>query len=335
MTRRKDGLYQQGVTINGKRKYFYGRSKAEVLKKINEYREDQEHGRAFDVVAEEWWEEAEPKLAYNTTKSYVSAYNRAKEWFKGVSIKKITPAEINREIVSFAKKGYADKTVRTQLMIISLIYQYAVRNGDAIYNPTRDLSVPDRLPKAKRTTPSQDDIKRVKESTECTFGMFAFWALYTGLRRGELLALEWSDVDFKNRVIHVNKSLYHVNNKPTIKPPKTETSVGTVPLLDVLRKKIKPRKSGLVFPNENGTYITEMQFQKLWKAYKEESGVTATPHQFRHAYATMLFEANIPPEEMQILLRHAQLSTTMDVYTDIRDSKIKAVHNKVYKVDIS
>ncbi len=77
-----------------------------------------------------------------------------------------------------------------------------------------------------------------------------------------------------------------------------------------------------------------MRFEKRWSIYCKESGVTATPHQFRHAYATMLFEAGIPPEEAQALLRHAQLSTTMDVYTDLREAKLKKIHEKVYAVDI-
>ena len=89
--------------------------------------------------------------------------------------------------------------------------------------------------------------------------------------------------------------------------------LGTVPILDALLKKIKPRKKGLVFPNRDGEYITGSQFEDYWNTYRDETGITATPHQFRHAYATMLFEAGIPPEEMQILLRHAQLSTTMDI----------------------
>ncbi len=89
-----------------------------------------------------------------------------------------------------------------------------------------------------------------------------------------------------------------------------------------------------MFPGEDGGYLTQVRFEKRWSIYCKESGVTATPHQFRHAYATMLFEAGIPPEEAQALLRHAQLSTTMDVYTDLREAKLKKIHEKVYAVDI-
>lgn len=332
LTRRKDGIWQEVLTVNGHKKYFYGKTKSAVLQKIREYTEAQERGAFFKDVAEEWWQAHEPELAYNTTKGYKPALKRAIEAFGDIPIKNITPQNIATEISAFSHNK-ADKTVRTQLMVYNLIFKYAVEKGYIIYNPARDLSVPRNLKKQKRTSPSPEDIKLVKESTGCTFGMFAFWALYTGLRKGELLALDWSDIDIKNRTITVNKSLYHDNNQPKVKLPKTQTSIAVIPILDVLLKKIKPSK-GLVFADDDGGYMTEMHFQRKWKIYCQESGVTATPHQFRHAYATMLFEAGIPPEEAQALLRHAQLSTTMDIYTDLREAKLKKIHEKVYAVDI-
>lgn len=219
-------------------------------------------------------------------------------------------------------------------MVYNHIFSYAVEQGYVLFNPVRDLKVPDGLPKKKVSAPPQDEIEKVKTSTDCTFGMFAYWAMYTGMRRGELLALEWSDVDIKKRRIKITKSLYHENNKPVVKEPKTKKSIGEVPILDTLLAKIKPQKRGLVFPNENYQHLTETQFQRQWELYCKETGITSTPHQFRHAYATMLFEAGIPPEEMQILLRHAQLSTTMDIYTDIREQKKTMVYDKVYSIDI-
>ncbi len=332
MTRRQDGRYQEKLTIGGKTKYFYGKTKAEVLRKIRSFEEETERGKLFSAVADEWWEIHEPTLAYNTAKSYKPACKRAVDAFEDAPIKDITPPQINSFIEEFSRNK-ADKTVRTQLMVLNLIFRYAVQKGYAPINPVRDLSVPKNLPKKKRTSPSAEDIRRAKEGTNCTFGMFAYWALYTGMRRGELLALEWKDVDIKNRTININKSLYHIANKPELKLPKTKTSIATIPILDALAKKLHKGK-GLVFPNEKGGYMTNMQFDKAWKTYCKETGIEATPHQFRHAYATMLFENEIPPEEAQALLRHAQLSTTMDVYTDLRDAKLKAIHQKVYAVDI-
>ncbi len=332
MKKRADGRYQEALTVDGKRKYFYGRTKAEVLKKIQAFEEKKETGELFSVVAEEWWKKHEPNLAYNSTKNYKPAYQRAIDQFGDIPIKDIQPTQIANYIKKFSRT-YAQKTVKTQLMVFNLIFQYAVENGYVLFNAARDLSIPGNLRKSKRTSPVSEDIAKVKQSAGCTFGMFAIWLLYTGLRRGELLALEWSDVDLENRVIHVTKSLYHDNNKPKIKKPKTEASVSTLPILDALAARLKPGK-GIIFPNEKGEYMTQSQFDRNWELYCKESGITATPHQFRHAFATMLFEAGIPPEEAQALLRHAQLSTTMDVYTDLREAKLKSIHQKAYSVDI-
>ena len=335
MVRRKDGRFQEAVTIKGKRKYFYGKSKAEVLRKINQYKDELERGPLFETVADEWWAEAEEGLANNTVKCYQTAISRACAEFRGFHVKDIAPIQIDSAVDDLGRQGYAAKTVRIQLLIYNMIFRYAVKKGYIQVNPAREIRLPKNLPKTKRTSPSPDDIRRVKESTGCTFGLFAFWAMYTGLRKGELLALSWDDVDLERREIRVNKAVCHVHNRPQIGPPKTETSVSTVPILDVLAAKIGPRKrKGLVFPNEKGEYLTDSQFRKLWDAYKAESGVKATMHQFRHAYATMLFEAGIPPEEMQVLLRHAHIQTTMDIYRDIRENKIRAIHSKVLSIDI-
>jgi integrase len=324
------------LTINGKRKYFYGKTKSEVLKKLRAFEERQENGEVFKTVAEQWWDEHSATIAYNTQKPYKPALQRAIDEFGYDFIKDITPVQVSGHIRRFAK-SHADKTVRTQLMVYNLIFKYAVENGYVLANPVRDLSVPANLKKEKRTTPDSADLQRVKESTSCPFGLFAYWAMYTGMRRGELLALEWKDVDIANRTISITKSLYEEGGVPKPKAPKTEKSYGKVPILDALLKVIPAASDrvGLVFPNKEGGYITSMQFHRLWQKYSKASGVNATPHQFRHAYATMLYEAGIPPEEMQTLLRHAQLSTTMDIYRDIRESKVKAIHEKVYSVDIN
>lgn len=332
MTRRKDGRWQETITINGKTKYFYGKTKAEVLRKLRDYEEKQETGMLFEEVAEEWWEEHEPKISHTTTKGYIPAKNRAIEIFKGTPIKDIEPSMISKHIKNFSKT-HADKTVRTQLMVYNHIFSYAVEVGYIPFNPARDLKVPNGLPKQKRHSPPQCDIDIVKNSVDVPFGLFAYMALYTGMRRGELLALTWSDIDIQNRVIHINKSLYHLGNQPQIKLPKTETSIGDVPILDKLYDVLKPSK-GIIFANSNGEYLTNTQFQNRWYAYVKATGITSTPHQFRHAYATMLFEAGIPPEEAQVLLRHAQLSTTMDIYTDLREDKKKSIFKKVYSVDM-
>lgn len=335
MYKRKDGRYRERITLpDGKTKEFFGHTKKEVINKIAEWTAEQEHGRPFQAVADEWWTATIDTLAYNTRKPYQPAIRRACEVLGARPIKDIKPPEIAAHIERMSET-YANKTIKTQLLIYNQIFAFAVAHGYADFNPARDLKATKGTPRRKVTMPTAADLAAVKASVDLPFGLFAYMALYTGLRRGELLALEWKDVDRITGTITVSKSLYHDANRPRVKSPKTEASTATVPILDALAAVLPNRKRGLVFPNDSGSYMTETQFQRAWQIYTEVSGVTATPHQFRHAFATMIFEAGIPAEQAQALLRHAQYSTTKDVYTDIRQQRQVDLFSAVRGADIS
>lgn len=346
MVRRKDGRWQEQLTVTlpggrVRQQYFYGKTKSEVLRKIADWKQQEDerkaNGKPFSEVADAWWEQAQDELAANTQRSYKPALTRAKAHWKDQDIRSITPAEISmflrREIKAHSM---ADKTARTQLMVVNLIFRYAVQAGDVDGNPARDLEVPRNLKKDRREIASDEDIKRVKAGYNAPFGAFAYWCLYTGLRRNELLALTWADVDLENRMIHVSRSCYRDNDgKVKAKAPKTEAGVRDVPIPDKLMEKLVPGK-GLVFPGESG-YMTNGMFERHWRHYVEATGVTCTPHQLRHAYATMLYEAGdkVSIEDAQYLLGHANLQTTADVYTHIREAKTERIKQSMMDIDIA
>lgn len=321
-SKRPDGLLQRQVTINGKRKVFYGKSERELNRKIADYREEKQRGRLFNEVADEWEEKHFPTLEYNTLKGYRPALRRAKEEFGELPVSSIKAKDIERYLLRFAKKGMAQKTVRTQLLVIHLIFDHALLEGDVEYNPAEPVRVPRGLPKKPRDIPTEDELEIVKKSLDQPFGLFAYFLLYTGCRRGEALALRQRDIDRQNKVILINKSVYHDNNRPMIKQPKTAAGSREIVLLDVLAEKLpKGKPDDLLFPNEKGDLLTETQFHRQWELYCKETGLQITPHQLRHAYATILFDAGIDDKDAQELLGHANLSTTRDIYTHITQSR--------------
>jgi integrase len=145
--------------------------------------------------------------------------------------------------------------------------------------------------------------------------------LYSGLRRGEALALRYEDIDREAGVIHVTKAVEFVGNDPHIKPPKTAAGYRDAVLLDALAAAIPKKKKGLLFPREDGGLLTKTQYRKRWIKYCQAIGHDLTAHQLRHGFATILYEAGIPDKDAQELLGHSSITVTRDVYTHIRQSR--------------
>lgn len=334
MTRRADGRWQEAIVIDGKRKYFYGKTKSEVLRKIREHEEKDKAGRLFPAVANEWWDKHEPTLAHNTMMSYRPAVRRVQDHFTNTDMASIRPVDIMRFLTMMVEENaMADKTARTQLLVTNLICRYAVSEGYIDINPCAEVHVPKGLKKKPRDMPSHSDLELVKQNIDHEWGFFAFLILCTGLRRGEALALQWKDVNLKKRTITVNKSVYHIGNSTAIKSTKTESGTRTVPILNALFPHLKPGPADhYIF---GGTaLLPKSRSEKGWEHYCRDTGVKCTPHQLRHAYATMLWEAKVEPEIAMKLLGHAQISTTRDIYTHIRDERQLEEHEKLLAIEL-
>lgn len=330
MYQRPDGLFEKAITLNGKRLVFRGHSETEVGKKILEYSGQKEKGILFNVLAANWRDEHFKTLEYNSLRGYEAAYKRIVKNFGPQSIKNITTRDINGYIVSFAGRGFAQKTVKNELSVLHMIFKLGVLNGDIDINPADGVSIPKNLPKNKRDMPCEADIKIVQNSVACTFGLFAYLLLYTGCRRGEALALQYGDIDRVGKKIVISKSVYHKKNKPFIKRPKTSAGEREIILLDRLAEKLpEGEPSEYLFSVAGAEPLKDKECRRKWELYQRETGLKITPHQLRHAYATILFEAGIDEKDAQELLGHANIAMTKDVYTHISKSRKEKTAEKL------
>lgn len=335
---RPDGLHESIITVTlpdgtKKRKAFRGKTDTEVFNKIKAYNQQADErpsGVLFRVEADAWWKEIEPTLEHNTIKSYRPAYFRAVETFGKLESGKITAKDIDKYIKDFSIT-HARKTVVTQLQVIRQILRKAEVDGVIQYNPAASVRPPRNLKQERREAPDKGQIQKIKDSVNEPFGLFAYLIYYTGCRRGEALALTGADIDREKRLVHITKSIYHVGNSPHVKIPKTERGTRSVPLLNALDRALpKKLRKGYLFSEDGGaTPLTNNQVNRLYKAYQERCGVSVTPHQVRHGYATALFESNVDAKTAQTLLGHAQLSTTMDIYTHVCQDVISAAAEKM------
>ena len=326
-TRRADGLLVKTVKDprTGKRVYFYGHTEREVSQKMLLFTESAREGRTFAEVADEWLTDALERIAYQTAKSYKPAQRRAVEEFGDAFIKDIKPLDINKYLRSL-KSTLSPKTISHNRLVLNLIFNHAIMSGDIEVNPCAAI----RLQSGERnirSAASPEDEAKVKASADVW--LFPYFALMSGMRTGEILALQWKDIHFDENYIDVTKSVEHIGDQPRIKKPKTAAGVRVVPLLNPLKEKlaaIKERNAeAYIFSDTDGkTPLTDSRYATLYKHFQIDTGVTCTAHQLRHSFATVAFECGIPVKSVQEILGHKQLSTTMDIYTDFRKKSILA-----------
>lgn len=326
MYQRPDGLYEQVKTINGKRVYFRGKTEKEVTDKMVAYQEQQDKGPLFVAVAESCQEAHYKTIAHQTQRCYDAGYADLIERFNARYALDITPFDIRLWVDELRRKGYAYKTIRNRLSVAKAIYRHLRGGsyGDLDYDPTRNIEIPRGLPKSSREPASSEDIKRILTHTDNPTGLLMAFLLLTGLRISEAQAIQGEDIDRENKLIWVRKSVYYVHNRPHIKEPKTAAGVRAVPLPDRLAELLPtlPPKAYL-FADENGGLSHCTKLRRALNKYQETYGVSATPHQLRHTYATILHDAGLDAKDAQYVLGHSSIAVTEDIYTHISRTRQK------------
>ena len=314
----------------------------------------------FEDIAAAWHDKHWERIREGTRVCYNPAYYRALEEFARREAASIEPWEISRHLQRLADQDYSAKTIKTQRTVYNLIYQNAVIDrelGQTVrVNPAAPVPLPQKMKKPnKREAPETDAVKIIKSrANDAYFGIYPLFLICTGFRKGEALGLRWGDIDFKENTISCNRQANYEGGTVTITPQKTDNAARTVPLLPILREALlssipeKDRKDNeYVFPGENPKKpMPESTYRRKWIHYCKEVGFvrdvpeirvskqgkryvvhhykpTLTAHCMRHGYATVLFEAGVDVMTAKKLLGHAQIETTMAVYTHLRELQEK------------
>ena len=327
-TRRSDGRLVRTEVIDGKRRFFYGKTDAECDAKYEAFIKPPI--RTLKDIAEDWWEKKEPELSVNTVRGYICAKNRIVEAFGSRECKDITSREIVAFLQKFAAKDYSQKVISNTRCVFKLIMDEAFIQGEVDTNPAVSLPFVKGKPKEMRQPASDEDKKLIeKYSGESLIGAMMYFMLMTGARKGEAVALQHKHIDRKKKTALICQSCAWDGPKPIIKEPKTEAGVRVVLLPDKLLKVLP--KSGdseqyVFFPDG---LPNRVPLDKALKAYQTEHGITATAHQHRHSYASILHSAKVDVKDAQVLLGHSTIAMTQDIYTHLENDHLDAVRKKL------
>jgi len=382
LTKRADGRYQMNVFIgrdeSQKRKYktVYGSTQKEVQRKAEEIRAAL--GKGIDIGAQrdtfrQWRERwiasktcgAGQLAAYKANISHLAELDH-------MEIGKIRTSDI-QPIITRLSRELSRKTLTQIRMAARQVFQMAIVDRVLDFNPVDAVIVPRSAAAPEiREALTDEQIEWIRTTPSPRAQLPAMIMLYCGLRRGELMALCWSDIDLKNNVLHVRRAVEMVNGHPLEKEGgKTDAATRDVPIPDVLHdflianrptdaqrvKELHPR----VCARTSGELHTDKTWSRLWSSYMDDINIahgdfsdcvdgsgkryvpkskydprgvpcriqTFTPHQLRHTYATLLYEAGVDVLTAQKLLGHASPSTTLNIYTHLREKHKAAEISKL------
>ena len=170
-----------------------------------------------------------------------------------------------------------------------------------------------------------------------TLSMIIHLIAYTGMRIGEASALNWSDVNYKEKTIKIDKALRQVGNNLVLGTPKTKTSIRKIYVdnftLELLKKHHLQQKKHLMkfgitnnkimFINTNNSYLPR-SILTTFKRFQKKAGLPIiTIHGLRHTHTSLALEAGSSIKEIQNRLGHSNSSITLDVYTHINENSLK------------
>ncbi|MBE6959939.1 MAG: hypothetical protein E7448_04365 [Ruminococcaceae bacterium] len=336
-TLRKDGRYQGSYTDAFGRHYVYDRDPEALFLKLQDLQNQEPPEPTFKEVAECWEREHREEITARTWINYAPHYEEILRRHGNKLMEQITALDIINHLTAAKAKGYSRTVANSIRSLYRMIFDYAVANDLAKYNPVTSVKLPKGLKQGKRTAPTDEQVKIICSHIDSPFGLFPYFLLCTGMRKSEALALTWADVDLKNREISVTKSLdYTVGAKPTVKAPKTEAGNRVVPIIDSLAPylyNIRHTASSIyVFPapasNRGGTgggLMTLRGYEGMWLRYCTAAGLVDDngkpvigAHNLRHGTATLMFELDVDVYTAQRILGHARVEVTQGIYTELR-----------------
>lgn len=339
-TKRQDGRYEYKLTIGKSikgtpiRKAFYSTvSLADAKRKAEEYKVAQEvaarTGTAFleaNYNFSEWADKwlttyKKPFVSRNTYTGYegiVRLY--LKPYFGTADLQAIRPADINLFAASI--KDLSESHVKKVQMCLADIFETAIENDLCFKNPCRRARFTSAGQKHEKKVLTAQQIEVVRARSVEDFPAVAA-LLDTGLRRGELLGLMWSDLNLKHGegTIQVQRSVATEAGRLVLNPPKKGSfrqnpiSDRTVDLFLSI-----PRTGLYVFPNEAGKLQDPDDFTKRVKTFmkrlhqEDESIPIMSPHEMRHTYGTNLRRSGVDIYTIQKVMGHKNINVTSGTY---------------------
>ena len=349
--KRVDGRWEGRIVVGHKNdgtpiyRSAFGKTQKELLPKFNKLKEayagvelTEDSLMTLGRWIDKWLDEHKSGIIRPSTfasyKRYSDSYIKPRLGHRKLT--QITSREIQEMYNSLKHEGrinsneemgtkLANSTVRSIHMLLHEALDGAVREGLIPRNPTDGTTIP-RLEKTEKTVLLESQIERFMktiENDEVWHDLF-FMELMTGLRRGEICGLKWCDIDEKNRILHVRKTIKYEKKQLIVGETKTNEGNRKIVLpasvLDMLMKRKEKSISEWIFPKSlNPTMPIDpaSAYRRLKEILKKADLPDMRFHDLRHTFATHAAASGIDPRTLAGILGHTKPSFTLDAYTHV------------------
>lgn len=361
--RRKDGRWAAALSLGyqgGKRRRrsFYGKTRAEVARKLQEAQRTIGDGgilpgeqQTVETLLETWLKDsAAQKVRPRTLQRYQEiARLHITPALGSIKLNKLGPAHVEAMLNEALAEGASARSlaqwraVLRRALNVAMRWGWVNRNAAALAEPPR---TGDYTVRALTSSDAQDLLSAVKgDRLEALFQV----GLALGLRQGETLGLTWEDIDLDAGTLSVRRTLQRVRREWVFSEPKTAKSRRTVPLPEPVARALREHRNrqleerlrvgpgweggkwgDLVFPDELGRPLSGFHVLRRFRSLLKLAGLPRMRyHDLRHGAASLMAAQGVPARIAMELLGHSQIATTMNVYTHVTPQDQREASAKV------
>lgn len=357
--KQRDGLWAASISVDTpqgrKRKYFYGKTRKEVQEKLASALHERQQGTIITTPNQtvgqfltDWLTVHKPTVRARTYERYEGFVRlHVIPTIGRVQLQKLSAQHIQSLYARKLEEKLSPTTVNTLHMMLHRALKDAVRWGLVARNVCDLVSPPRRAHYEFKPLTLEQAHKLLTALHGHNMEALFVLALTTGMRRGEILALKWQDINFTQNMLQVRRIFTRAPGQRYVEAqPKTDKSRRSVMLPSITTELLKQHRihqleaklqagefweeHDLVFCTSLGTPLNPNKVLERFKTVLKKAGLPDMRfHDLRHSAATMLLSVGVHPKVVQELLGHNQISMTMDTYSHVLPTMQKDAMDKM------